>query len=114
MPHAFGDAQLVTWCLSRRKTSSSRVRHISANPVGLQRPQIRADFRKEESMGFNPAPPAFAILVGYILLWYIPLAADLDRWEASRSCSPRFSLDRRSVKLLLQRFTLTADSQERF
>lgn len=63
-----------------------------ANPVGLQRPQIRADFREEESMGLNPAPPAFAILVGNILLWYIPLAADLDRWEISKSRSPRFRL----------------------
>jgi hypothetical protein len=85
-----------------------------ANPVGLQRPQIRADFREEESMGLNPAPPAFAILVGNILLWYIPLAADLDRWEVSKSRSPRFSLDGRSIKLLFQRFALTANPQERF
>ncbi|KAL3584873.1 hypothetical protein FPOAC2_14654 [Fusarium poae] len=42
-----------------------------ASPVGLQSLQIRADFREEESVGLNPAPPAFAILVGNILLWYI-------------------------------------------
>jgi hypothetical protein len=73
-----------------------------ASPVGLQSLQIRADFREEESVGLNPAPPAFAILVGNILLWYIPLAADLNRWDVSKSRSPRFSLDGRSVKLLFQ------------
>lgn len=80
-----------------------------ANPVGLQRPQIRTDFCEEEPVGLNPAPPAFTILVCDILLWYIPLAPDMDRWEVSKSRSPRLSLDGRRVKLLFQRFTLAAN-----
>jgi hypothetical protein len=74
---------------------------FGADLVGLQRPQIRADFSEEEPVGLNPTPPTFAILVCYILLWYIPLAADMDRWKVSESCS-YFNIDGRRVKLLFQ------------
>jgi hypothetical protein len=42
-----------------------------------------------------------------MVLWYVPLAADLDRWEVSKSRAARFSLDRRGVKLLFQGFAPT-------
>lgn len=61
---------------------------FGADLIDLQRPQIRTDFSEEESMGLNPTPPTFAILVCDTLLRYIPLAADMDRWEISESCSP--------------------------
>jgi hypothetical protein len=61
---------------------------FGTDPVGLQRPHIRTDFSEEESMGLNPTPPTFAILVCDILLRYILLAADMDRWEISEGCSP--------------------------
>ena len=69
-----------------------------ASPVGPQPPQIRTDFRNEEPVGLNPAPPALAILVCNILFWYIPFAADMDHREVSKSSSPRFSIDGRRVK----------------
>jgi hypothetical protein len=61
---------------------------FGTDPVGLQRPEIRTDFSEEESMGLNPTPPTFAILICDILLRYILLAADMDCWEISESCSP--------------------------
>jgi hypothetical protein len=53
-------------------------------------------------MGLDPAPSTFSILIGNVFFWYIFLAADLDSWEVSERRSSSFSLDGRSVKLLLE------------
>ncbi|KAG7001101.1 hypothetical protein FocnCong_v012673 [Fusarium oxysporum f. sp. conglutinans] len=53
-------------------------------------------------MGLDPAPLTFAILIGNVFFWYIFLAADLDSWEVSEGRSSSFSLDGRSIKLLLE------------
>jgi hypothetical protein len=61
-------------------------------------------------MGLDPAPSTFAILIGNVFFWYIFLAADLDSWEVGEGRSSSFSLDGRSVKLLLERFALATNS----
>ncbi|RKK06715.1 hypothetical protein BFJ66_g18519 [Fusarium oxysporum f. sp. cepae] len=53
-------------------------------------------------MGLDPAPSTFAIFIGNVFFWYIFLAADLDSWEVGEGRSSSFSLDGRSVKLLLE------------
>jgi hypothetical protein len=85
---------------------------FQASPVGLQRPQLRAYFREEEAMGLDPASSAFAALVGNVLLWHVPLAAYLDCREVGKSRPARLGLGGCSVKLLFQRGTPSAGSQE--
>jgi hypothetical protein len=48
-------------------------------------------------MGLDLTPSTFAILIGNVFL-----AADLDSWEVGEGRSSSFSLDGRSVKLLLE------------